>query len=103
MAVYSFSVQAKGRLVEIYEYSLINFGERQADAYYMSLHDTFELLAGAPLMGRQFHEFRRHEHDPYVIFYELADDGVVISAIYHHSENIGAKLNISDMRQKPSF
>jgi toxin ParE1/3/4 len=92
MAVYKLSPQAEAKLVDIYEYSLRNFGERQADKYYMSMHEAFQRLAEAPLIGRLFHEFRRHEHDQYAIFYELIDEGVKITMIYHHSENIAAKF-----------
>ena len=93
MAVYKLSAQAEAKLMDIYAYSLVNFGERQADAYYMSLHETFELLVQSPLIGRQFHEFRRHQHNQHIIFYEPIDEGIKIALIFHHSENIDAKFS----------
>ena len=92
MAVYKLSLSAEAKLAEIYEYSLLTFGERQADKYYQALHDTFDLLVQAPGMGRTFRDFRRHDHGAHAIFYEPMDGGIFISQIYHHSEDIERRL-----------
>ena len=92
MAAYKLSVDARNRLAEIYEYTLLNFGERQADAYYLALHETFERLAHSPLMGWTFRAYRRHDHGRYAIFYMPVDAEIVIAQIFHHSENIDARL-----------
>ena len=93
MAVYKFSNDAFLKLEEIYEYSLINFGELQADEYFLSLHQTFELLAEQPGIGRKFHEFYRHEHRDYAFFYKIIEEGILIVNIYHQKENIEEKIN----------
>ena len=92
MAAYKLSQQARNKLLDIYEYSLLNFGERQADIYYDALHDSFMRLAENPLMGRAVRAYRRHDHAQYAIFYMPTQDGVVIAQIYHHSENIAARF-----------
>lgn len=92
MAVYKFSNDAFLKLQEIYEYPLINFGEQRADEYFLSLHNAFELLAEQPNLGRQFHEFHRHEHRDYTFFYKIMEEGIFIIHIYHQKENINDKI-----------
>lgn len=48
MASYKLSNDASSAIEKIYEYSLLNFGEKKTDEYYTSLHETFELLAEQP-------------------------------------------------------
>ena len=60
MAEFSLSKTAKAKLTRIYEYSFLNFGEDQADAYIDSLFETFDQLATLPRMGREWRRWRRH-------------------------------------------
>ncbi len=90
MAAYKLSRLARAKLADIYEYSFLNFGERQADAYLDGLYETFDKLAAMPLMGRTWQQWRRHEHAEHVIFYAIDDDEIEIVQIFHHSENIVA-------------
>lgn len=92
MADYSLSRQARAKILEIYEYSFVNFGERQADIYLDGLYEAFLRIAEMPLMGRVVHDYRRHDHDQYAIFYEMRDGEIDIVQIYHHSEDIARKL-----------
>jgi len=92
MAVYKLSDDAAKTIVSIYEYSLTNFGEQKADEYYLSLHNTFELLAEQPNLGRAFHEFHRHEHGQHVFFYRETSYGILILHILHQKENIENKI-----------
>lgn len=41
MGVYKLSNNAADKLSDIYEYTILNFGEEQADKYYMSLHSAY--------------------------------------------------------------
>lgn len=92
MAVYRLAKAADAKLEQIYEYSLLTFGERQADAYYHSLHETFDFLAARPLIGREFRGRRRHEHAEHVIFYRQVQNGIFVVQILHRNENIAAKV-----------
>ena len=92
MAGYKLSEDAYSVLENIYEYSLLNFGEQTADEYYLSLHQSFQLVADQPKLGREFHEFRRHEHRSHVFFYIITDYGILIVNIYHQKENIDVKM-----------
>ena len=69
MANYKLSNDASITIGKIYEYSILNFGEKKADEYYSSLHKAFELLAEQPKLGREFYEYRCHEHGEHVFFY----------------------------------
>ena len=93
MAVYRLSKSADIKLDQIYEYSLLTFGERQADLYYHSLHDAFEKLANMPFLGRPFRGRRRHQHAEHVIFYRSIADGILILQIFHHAEDIERRLD----------
>jgi toxin ParE1/3/4 len=92
MADYNLSRQARAKVLEIYEYSFANFGERQADIYLEALYDAFARIADMPSIGRIFHDFRRHDHDQYAIFYLVTNDEIEIVQIYHHNEDIARKL-----------
>ncbi len=58
MAAYNLSKAARAKIAGIYEYSLLTFGERQADAYLDSLFETFDRLADMPNMGRSWRDWR---------------------------------------------
>ena len=92
MAVYRLAKTADIKLEQIYSYSLLTFGARQADAYYKGLHETFDLLAAMPLIGREFRGRRRHEHAEHVIFYRQVQYGILIVQILHKNESVASKL-----------
>ncbi len=92
MAVYRLSPDAARTIEKIYEYSLLAFGEAQADIYYHSLHDVLLLLAEQPKLGRMFHEFRRHEHGQHVVFYKVEDYGIKVIKMLHEREETEGKF-----------
>ncbi len=49
--MYKLSKLAVEDFTAIYEYTLLNFGVRQADLYTSQLENTFHLLFSSPLMG----------------------------------------------------
>lgn len=82
MAAYRLTRTADARLSGIYEYSYLNFGEAQADAYLLDLNRIFELLAETPFMGRECGELgtglRRLIHKRHVAFYRITTEGILI-------------------------
>lgn len=92
MTGYRLSDEADRRLAEIYRYSLVTFGEAQADKYFTSLHEVFETLARNPELGRHFHEYRRHEHQSHVVFYKSEEPGILIVQVLHRSEEAENKF-----------
>lgn len=83
MARYRLSNVADRKIESIYEYPLLNFGEAQADAYFLGLHDLFELLADNPAMGRKEPELgddiRRFPFEAHIVFYRSLSDGASFS------------------------
>ncbi|RYE54827.1 MAG: type II toxin-antitoxin system RelE/ParE family toxin [Rhizobiaceae bacterium] len=82
MARYRLSRIADQKIESIYEYSILRFGEAQADSYFLGLHDLFELLASNPLMGQEEPELgdgiRRFLYEAHIVFYRPMSDGVLI-------------------------
>ena len=82
MAAYRLTQTADAKLSGIYEYTYLNFGEAQADAYLLDLHRIFELLADTPFMGKDCGELgpglRRLLHRRHVAFYRVTTEGVLI-------------------------
>ena len=48
MAVYSISEVAKEDLIRIHQYGTLQFGEAQADMYFNSFFEKFEMIAKRP-------------------------------------------------------
>ena len=48
MAHYQLSKEAKADLIRIHQYGVVNFGEAQADKYFNTFFDKFELIAAQP-------------------------------------------------------
>ena len=65
--------EAEADIVDIYRYSVENFGEVQADTYHDGLSDCFRLLADTPLIGRDYGflrpGLRRYEHASHSVYY----------------------------------
>jgi toxin ParE1/3/4 len=89
MAVYSLSSKAAADLSGIYEYTILNFGLKQARDNLTGLHGRFESLAQNPMQGRTASEFspgmRRLEYQSHVVFYVPKDKGVRFVRVLHHS------------------
>lgn len=87
MSRYRFTRQADQNLVDIYLFTLEQFGFAQAEKYTESMKQCIEMLAESPRMGRAADTIRpgvrRHEHESHVIFYREADDGILVLAVIH--------------------
>lgn len=74
-------------LIDIYLYTLEQFGPAQAEIYTGSIRKCFELLAGNPRLGRTADDIRqgvrRHEHESHVIFYREDGSGILVLAVVH--------------------
>ena len=87
MAAYSLSGKAVSDLDGIYEYTILNFGLEQAQAYLLGLHERFQILADNPGIGRNAAqlapEIRCHEYQSHVVFYIPKKKGVLIVRVLH--------------------
>ncbi|MDF1580154.1 MAG: type II toxin-antitoxin system RelE/ParE family toxin [Desulfuromonadales bacterium] len=85
--MYKLSKLAAEDFAAIYEYTLLNFGARQADAYTDDLESVFRLLSSSPLMGHECQEIadgvRRHDHQRHAIFYRRRESRIFIIRILH--------------------
>ena len=85
--MYKLSNLAAEDFSSIYEYTLVNFGVLQADAYTDSLESALQLLASSPLMGYECQEIaaevRRHDHQRHAIFYRQREKDIFIIRILH--------------------
>ena len=86
--MYKLSRLAAEDFAAIYEYTLINFGVMQADAYTQDLEKVLALLSEHPFIGVASDEIgkdvRRHDHQRHAIFYRNADNTVFVLRILHH-------------------
>ncbi|MEX0827362.1 MAG: type II toxin-antitoxin system RelE/ParE family toxin [Haliea sp.] len=85
--MYKLSKLAAEDFETIYEYTLLNFGARQADAYTDDLESTLRLLSSSPLMGYECPEIeegvRRHDHQRHAIFYRRRESDIFVIRILH--------------------
>ena len=98
MAAYRISVQAALDLDEIYEFTIMNFGLRQAQGYLNGLRERFALIAQQPMLGRSADQLapnlRRYEFRSHVIFYLPQGENVLIVRILH--ENMDAPRHFGE-------
>ncbi|WP_411849028.1 type II toxin-antitoxin system RelE/ParE family toxin [Yersinia ruckeri] len=88
--MYKLTGRAADDFAGIYDYTLLTFGEAQADHYTDALEAFFETLAGMPYIGRDYPavsgvmhiEFQQH-----VIFYTVRDTDILIARILHQQMN----------------
>lgn len=89
MVAYSLSPKAADDLDGIYEYTILNFGLKQAREYLLGPHERFQTLAENPMHGRSAEylaaELRRLEYQSHVVFYVPKDNGVRIVRVLHES------------------
>tara|TARA_R110001583_G_scaffold167425_2_gene320243 strand:- start:23840 stop:24133 length:294 start_codon:yes stop_codon:yes gene_type:complete len=85
--MYKLSKLAAEDFAAIYEYTLLNFGARQAYAYTDDLENTFRLLSSSPLMGYECQEIAdgvsRHDHQRHAIFYRRRQHDIFVIRILH--------------------
>lgn len=90
---YLLSEEAEGDLVEIYDRSLDDWGEVQADRYLDGLYAAFASIAVRPLAGRIRPEIgadiRSRLYGSHVIFYLAQPKRVDVLRILHQARDIG--------------
>jgi toxin ParE1/3/4 len=92
MGIYSLSSKAAADLDRIHEYTILNFGLKQAREYLSGLHERFETLAENPMQGRSASELspglRRLEFQSHVVFYVPTDKDIRIVRVLHQSMDV---------------
>lgn len=84
--------QAEQDLVEIWLYTLDEWGEYQANKYLDDLDAVLRLLAEQPLICRERTELnppvRTHHHAHHLIVYQALDDGISVVRVLHESMDV---------------
>jgi toxin ParE1/3/4 len=92
MVHYKLTVKADEDLVNIFHYSLLQFGLNRAETYLTSLEEHFLTLAHSPELGRRIDHIRqgyfRYEHLSHIIFYKNIPEGVLIVRVLHQSVDV---------------
>lgn len=82
---YKISPIATLALEEIFYYGLLEFGPIQANKYQEAIHQTFDLLAFMPKVGRPSERHPdnqyRFPHGSHVIYYHVEQDNIIIDDI----------------------
>jgi len=85
--MYKLSNKAVEDFGSIFEYTLQNFGEAQADLYTEDLEYCLKALSEFPLIGRDCKEIRvgvyRHDHKQHAIFYRIRKQHIFVIRILH--------------------
>ncbi len=81
MTNYKLSNETKGDLIRIHRYGVMKFGEIQADKYYNTFFDYFEIIAERPFsfpsVGFIKKGYRRCVCGVDSIYYRINDKGIV--------------------------
>jgi len=88
--VYKLTERAADDFAGIYDYTLLRFGEAQADLYTNALEECLETLVAMPDMGRDYHAISgvmRIEFQLHAIFYRIRDADILIARILHQQMN----------------
>lgn len=89
--MFKLSQKAAEDFGDIYQYTYINFGERQADCYTDEIEHCLTNLSQAPMMGRDCSELgagvRRHDFQKHAIFYRVREVDIFVVRILHQQMN----------------
>ena len=107
-AEYCLSVAAQQQLIDIYRYTLNQWGEAQANRYLADLYTRFQSIADGEVRGRLIqpeygvagYYTRCGKH--FVYWKTLGDGQVGIAEILHEQMNLGDRLTGSSALNQPS-
>jgi toxin ParE1/3/4 len=96
MHKYRLTPSAKSDLIEIWNYTVETWGEKQAEKYLHDIEDKLNQLAANPELGRQrpeivsgYYSFPAREH---IVFYLISDRHIDIIGILHGKMDIDKNL-----------
>ena len=92
MAKYRFTQRAELDLEAIAEYTIERFGAEKARAYLADFKLCFDRLVENPEIGRRVEHLgaglRRFEQGSHIVFYQVADDGILIVRVLHYRMDV---------------
>lgn len=97
--MYKLSNLAAEDFASIYEYTLLNFGEVQADDYMVAMENVLESIVRSPFRGCEYPEIdesvRRVDYRLHAISYRIRTSDVFILRILH--QKMEPMLYFSDL------
>ena len=91
MGNYRLTSRAESDLAEIADYTIGNFGIKQARHYRDALETCFQTIADNPMLGLEDDKLaprlRRHQHKSHVVFYLPEKKGVLIVRVLHEKRD----------------
>jgi toxin ParE1/3/4 len=93
--VYKLSKLADSDFANIYDYTLLKFGEAQADRYTDALDEFLETLSKMPEMGQDYprvQDVKRIVFQSHTIFYTAIPSGIFIARILHQQMDTARHL-----------
>lgn len=88
---YQLTNDAVNDMIELYVYSLSEYGDTRADHYQQALEAHFLTLVDNPLLGRDFshirHGVRRSLCQSHGVYYRATDTGILILRVLHQSRD----------------
>lgn len=86
--IFALSNRARSDIKDIIRYTIVNFGNAQAEEYLDGLYYSFELLADNPKLGREWKPGRRrYIYRMHSIYYRILPDSVLVTHIRHASQS----------------
>ena len=97
MAKYELTNKAVSDLNGIWEYTIINWGEKQADKYYNMLLDTCQDIADNPKLGKNYEGIKSElfglKANRHVIFYRRSNaQPIEITRILHERMDLKKRI-----------
>lgn len=89
--MYKLTVRAVDDFRGIYDYTLMKFGETQADRYTGALEAFLGTLSKMPAMGRDYDAVpgvMRISFQSHTVFYALRDGGILVVRILHQQMDL---------------
>lgn len=97
MADYKLSSKAEFDLTVMYEFGISKFGLSQAQMYFLSMHETFEILSKNNDLGRDASEYIRElkifTYKSHTIFFQITTEGILIIRVL--SQRMDYEFNLS--------
>ena len=97
MASFNLTNRAVQDLTEIWDYTIENWSEKQAELYYNLIIDTCSVIAKKPQIGKVYDEIypdlKGQKVSKHVVFYRLMEDKTIeITRILHERMDLKDKL-----------
>ena len=94
---YRFSSKAQSDLINIWEFTLVNWSIDQADRYYKLIIDKIKDICKKPDLGRNYNHVRKDywgfNVKSHIIFYKIGDSGIIeIIRILHQRVDLLSRL-----------